>query len=134
MVKAQTAPNEKNGIARREFLGQAGAAAAVAAGALVTPSSALAHPSGSHGLESFADSDEASRSRVEESFESKLAAATREARIPIPPHTANGDEERYPDKSGTYTKTLLPGWLWKGQPRGVPDLQESAEKWKARRF
>ncbi|HEY1584006.1 MAG TPA: hypothetical protein VGF73_13000, partial [Chthoniobacterales bacterium] len=34
-------------------------------------------------------------------------SATKEALIPVPPHTTNGDEQRYHDKSGTYTKGIL---------------------------
>src|SRR5467141_848612 len=34
-------------------------------------------------------------------------SAKAERRIPTPPHTTNGDEERYADKCGTYTKALL---------------------------
>jgi hypothetical protein len=45
--------------------------------------------------------------RVVQAFETRLAAATREALVPVPPHTTNGDEMRYPDKSGTYTTGLL---------------------------
>ncbi|MBZ5597995.1 MAG: vanadium-dependent haloperoxidase [Acidobacteriia bacterium] len=45
--------------------------------------------------------------RVARSFALRLAAATRDAAVPVPPHTTNGDEERYPDKSATYTKGLL---------------------------
>ncbi|HEY1769743.1 MAG TPA: vanadium-dependent haloperoxidase [Chthoniobacterales bacterium] len=45
--------------------------------------------------------------RVAKSYAIRLATATREALIPVPPHTTNGDEQRYQDKSGTYTKCLL---------------------------
>ena len=45
--------------------------------------------------------------RVRQSFALRLEAATRDALIPVPPHTTNGDEARYPDKSGTYTKGVL---------------------------
>jgi hypothetical protein len=45
--------------------------------------------------------------RVRRAFALRLEAATREALIPVPPHTTNGDEARYPDKSGTYTKGIL---------------------------
>ena len=41
------------------------------------------------------------------SFLLRVGAATREALIPVPPHTTNGDEARYPDKSGSYSKGLL---------------------------
>jgi hypothetical protein len=45
--------------------------------------------------------------RAEEAEEIRIAAAKAERRIPTPPHTTNGDEERYADKCGTYTKALL---------------------------
>ena len=44
--------------------------------------------------------------RVLKSFEVRLESTAREALIPIPPHTTNGDEARYPDKCATYTKCL----------------------------
>ena len=45
--------------------------------------------------------------RVKKSFAIRVKTATKEARIHVPPHTTNGDEQRYPDKSGTYTKGIL---------------------------
>ena len=36
----------------------------------------------------------------------RVAAANQQARIPVPPHTINGDEERYRDKCGTYSKGI----------------------------
>ena len=45
--------------------------------------------------------------RVKKSFTIRVGTATKEALIPVPPHTTNGDEQRYPDKSGTYTKGIL---------------------------
>ena len=45
--------------------------------------------------------------RAEEAEEIRIAAAKAERRIPTPPHTTNGDEERYADRCGTYTKALL---------------------------
>ena len=45
--------------------------------------------------------------RAEEAAEIRIEAAKAERRVPIPPHTTNGDEERYADKCGTYTKALL---------------------------
>ena len=44
--------------------------------------------------------------RALQAFEIRLQAATEEARIPIPAHPTNGDEERYGDRCGTYTKCL----------------------------
>ncbi len=92
-------------LKRRTFLGQAGAAAAtIAVGALANPRSALAQSSGSHKI---SPPEGVSNSRVMQSFENRVLAATREALIPVPPHTTNGDEGRYSDKSGTYTKGIL---------------------------
>ena len=45
--------------------------------------------------------------RVTQSFNIRVGTATVEALIPVPPHTTNGDEARYPDKSGTYSKGIL---------------------------
>ncbi len=45
--------------------------------------------------------------RVQQSFQLRVAAARAERAIPVPPHTTNGDEERYADKSGTYSKGIL---------------------------
>jgi len=45
--------------------------------------------------------------RAEESAEIRIAATNAERKIPAPPHATNGDEQRYADKCGTYTKGLL---------------------------
>src|ERR1700682_2170670 len=64
-----------------------------------------------HSVARAADDDHNGRSsgseRAEKAAEIGIAAAKAERRIPTPPHTTNGDEERYADKCGTYTKALL---------------------------
>ncbi len=85
---------------RRKFMGNIGGAAAATAAASAIGLS----PIHAEAAELPAG---ASDPRVAKSFTLRLAAATREALIPVPPHTTNGDETRYPDKSGTYTKGLL---------------------------
>jgi len=45
--------------------------------------------------------------RAEDAAKIRLDAAKAERKIPMPPHTTNGDEERYDDKCGTYTKAIL---------------------------
>src|SRR5580704_2906826 len=45
--------------------------------------------------------------RAEEDADIRIDAAKAERRVPIPPHATNGDEERYADKCGTYTKAIL---------------------------
>ncbi|HEX4667717.1 MAG TPA: hypothetical protein VH207_14065 [Chthoniobacterales bacterium] len=89
---------------RRRFLSQVSAALATgavlgkiprAAGQTALLGDGLAAPAG------------VTDKRVAQSFAIRLSTATNEALIPVPPHTTNGDEQRYPDKSGTYTKGLL---------------------------
>jgi hypothetical protein len=87
---------------RRKFLGQAGAAAAVVTGAIASPSAAFGQSTRNGPV-----TPPSNNKRVVQSFADRLAAATREAAIPIPPHATNGDEARYPDKPGTYSKGLL---------------------------
>ena len=45
--------------------------------------------------------------RVREAYSIRVKAAKAESHIKVPPHTTNGDEELYPDKSGTYSKGIL---------------------------
>jgi len=116
--------NEKNGVAntnetgkpsannavkapsRRKFLGQVGAA--LTGGALLGKS-VLASAQSSNA--SFEDGirTPASRAdpRVRRCFAIRLETANKQARIPVPPHTTNGDEQRYRDKCGTYSKGIL---------------------------
>jgi len=92
---------------RRKFLGNvrgvalaAATASAIGLEPLLGRSYALAHADNDHG-ESKGDS------RAQEDAEIRIEAAKSERRISTPPHTTNGDEERYADKCGTYTKALL---------------------------
>jgi hypothetical protein len=48
-----------------------------------------------------------SDSRVAKALALRVGAANEDADVAVPPHTTNGDEARYADKSATYTKGLL---------------------------
>jgi hypothetical protein len=95
------------------FLGQM--SATLAAGALAAPAIASAQSaSASENSESLARMQAASNSfnlpdhpRVRRSFEVRLKCALAQAQIAIPSHQTNGDQQRYPDGSATYTKALL---------------------------
>ena len=91
---------------RRKFLGQVGAALA---GGAVLGKAAVA--SAQDYNRAVADTNALLPGvvdpRVTQSFALRVEAATTDALIPVPPHTTNGDEARYPDKSGTYTKGVL---------------------------
>ena len=95
---SQTSPVQRP--SRRKFISQVGAA--LAGGAIlakVSPASAQ-----SQGVEEGAASTDP---RVQQFYKIRVGTAKREASIHVPPHTTNGDEERYADKSGTYTKGIL---------------------------
>jgi hypothetical protein len=94
-----------NGIDRRKFLGQTGAA--VAAGALASPAATFGGSGNAHDFLNTPPPPTTDNARVLEAFETRVAATIRQASIPVPPHTTNGDEAGYPDKSGTYSKALL---------------------------
>jgi hypothetical protein len=92
---------------RRKFLGQVGAAA-TAVGALACPSvsSAQAVGGGSVGTGSAASLAGVNNRRVMEAMELRVAEAIQDASVPAATNLNNGDEARYPDKGGTYTKGL----------------------------
>src|SRR5262249_17511041 len=98
---------------RRMFLGQM--SATLAAGAVASPAIANAQfPSASENSESLANMQAAlsgfdipDHPRPRKAFEVRLKCAISQARVPIPTHQTNGDQQRYPDGSATYTKLIL---------------------------
>ncbi len=90
---------------RRKFMGKLSGAAAATAGAIVF--SPAFDSSGTRAEAATEQAVEGAHSRVAKSYALRVAAAKKDAKVPVPPHTTNGDEARYADKSGTYTKCLL---------------------------
>ncbi len=92
---------------RRRFLGKLGTAATatVAASVLGKGPVALAQSSSASGSDD--SSAPALNSRVVKSLALRVAAATSDSLVPVPPHTTNGDENRYADHSASYSKGLL---------------------------
>ncbi|HEY3664232.1 MAG TPA: hypothetical protein VGL24_13845, partial [Chthoniobacterales bacterium] len=90
-----------NGTSRRTFLGKVGAALA---GSVVLAKAASASGQTARGLigDGVAQST-ALDPRVKQAYQIRKAAALAEGHIPVPPHTTNGDEQLYSDKSGTYS-------------------------------
>src|SRR5450755_4335346 len=74
---------------RRRFLGQAGAAATIAAGAMATPTLAFAQSSGAPRPGRVSPPAGVGNNRIVLSFENRVLAATREALIPPAPLTTN---------------------------------------------
>ena len=105
LPKSNTTTN--NGTSRRKFLGQVGAALA---GGAVLGKAAIA--SGQDYNPAIRDSilspaKQPKDPRIKQSLSIRNTAATLESQIPVPPHTTNGDEQLYSDKSGTYSKGIL---------------------------
>ncbi|MEO8053405.1 MAG: phosphoesterase [Acidobacteriota bacterium] len=92
-----------SGSSRRKFLGQIGAALA---GGAVLGKAAVASAEVTLGHD-IAPLNGMSDPRVRQAFALRRDAAIRNSMISVPPHTTNGDEARYPDKSGTYSKGVL---------------------------
>jgi hypothetical protein len=94
--------SQKGDSNRREFLGRAGLAA-TAAGFLANIPSAFAQSARGLRVQPQNGSDP----RIAKSLALRVGAANQDAAVAVPPHTTNGDEARYADKSATYTKGLL---------------------------
>src|SRR5262249_1349737 len=122
-------PSDKSATevsSRRKFLGQIGAA--LAGGAVL----------GKAGVASGQDYNRAagntnalpsgvSDPRVMPAFALRGEAATRNALIPVPPPTTNGDEARYPDKSGTYTKGVLQNGIGLVNPSAFQTFRQAID-------
>jgi len=90
------------GSNRRHFVGQIGSAAAsLAAGALTASSVASAQSAGNS-----AAIEGVTNKRVIQAFTLRVGEATRDALMPVAKNVNNGDDARYPDKGGTFTKGL----------------------------
>src|SRR5437762_4178269 len=86
---------------RRKFLGQM--SAALTGGMVLGKASlASAQSDASVATDGVRLPSTVTDPRVNKSFAIRVGTATKEALIPVPPHTTNGDEQLYPDKSGTY--------------------------------
>jgi hypothetical protein len=92
---------------RRRFLSKLGAAATATAavGVLGKAPAAVAQSSAASG--SGASTAASFNPRVTKSLALRLAAATVDSLVAVPAHTTNGDENRYPDHSASYSKGLL---------------------------
>jgi hypothetical protein len=98
-----TARPHKKLLDRRKFLEDAGSltamtlAASVASGAAAETQAAPAKPDGL---------SDAGGSRAEKAYETRMQAALFQKLAPHPDHLNNGDEDRYPNRIGNYSKGL----------------------------
>jgi len=94
--------------ARRKFLGTVGVAATAGAAALAVPTAAASQGPAADASSQFSGSQPpaGASGRIAQSFNLRVATATRDALAGPARNVANGDEQLYPDKAGTYTKCL----------------------------
>ena len=107
--ESSTAPRARSAseINRRSFLGRVGggAAATLAAAALAHPATAATQSSSSLSG-STAVPQGVTSSRVIKAFELRVSEAAQDALVPPAINVNNGDQARYADKGGTFTKAL----------------------------
>src|SRR5712691_4188267 len=121
------------GSSRRTFLGQVGAAltGGVVLGKATVASAQYTSPAIGDGLTPPAGvTDE----RVKRSFLIRVGTAARQAGIPVPPHTTNGDEDRYGDKSGSYSKGLLQDGIGLVNPQAYESYKSALRSGKFEAF
>ncbi len=113
-ISAATQIKSKKGSSRRAFLSQVGGAAAtIAAGATLAQGSRAATNSG-NATQDFGRSQEAAsaesgvsgRARAIQAFNNRVGAAQSELSVRTPNEVTNGDEQRYPNFIGNYSKGL----------------------------
>ncbi len=103
-----TQPETKKGANRRQFLGRAGMAAAAAgvAGSIAVPEAVASTVGGLVNANGRAGAGPFSQ-RLQRAYNLRVRRAQQDLNLVEPPHTTNGDEARYADKSATYSKGLL---------------------------
>jgi hypothetical protein len=92
------------GSNRRSFLGQVGAAATLAAGVLTAPPVISA----AHNSESTDDPgpSNSTQNRIHKAYHLRVSMAAQDRSVAYAKNVNNGDEARYADKAGTFTKAL----------------------------
>jgi len=95
-------PAPPEGLSRRGFLGGLGAAATAAG--LGTLGGATMLPAGAAAAAEIGPVG--GQQRRQQAFEQRHFAALRQKRVPLPGHPTNGDDDRYTDYRGSYTKGL----------------------------
>ena len=110
-VKSADEPRRKKSSSRRAFLAQVGGVTATLAAGATLASSAKAATNGG-GTQQFggsqgpgaADSAASGRTRAMQSFNNRLQAAQAELSIRVPNEVTNGDEQRFSNHIGNFSK------------------------------
>ncbi|MDX2040101.1 MAG: vanadium-dependent haloperoxidase [Acidobacteriota bacterium] len=111
LLSAEKQANESTprSQSRREFLGNVGGATAatIAVGVVGVPALAASNEITPEVLASTAEvSDIGGSGRAEQAYHLRIQAATIQKIAPLPTHTNNGDEDRYLNRIGNYSKGM----------------------------
>jgi hypothetical protein len=129
-VSAATQTQCKKSSSRRAFLSQVGGAAAtIAAGATLAQGSRAATNSG-NATQDFGRSQEAAsaesgvsgRARAVQAFNNRVSAAQSELSVRTPNEVTNGDEQRFPNFIGNYSKGLAHNGIGEVLPSSYASL------------
>jgi hypothetical protein len=85
---------------RRAFIGT------VAAGVVALPPLLSSQMGEAHAQDFEAESAATGKKRAKQALNTRIAAANAQRAVPIPAHLDNGDEARYPARTGNYSKGL----------------------------
>ena len=113
MEKRNTAPRadeisleaKPETTSRRKFIGRVGSAAAASLAVSATGLSSLAQSASAQSTSSSSSSSGGTQ-RAQESYLNRVAAARAELAVPTPPEITNGDEQRYSNRIGNFSKGL----------------------------
>jgi len=105
-IKAQPS-REIASASRRSFLSKVGVASVAAGAVSVLGKAPSAFAQAEKSVVSPNVGNVPPKQRLQLAFNLRSSAAARDFNLPIPPHTTNGDEQRYTDHSASYSKPLL---------------------------
>ncbi len=110
-----------DGANRRKFISGLSCAAAASIAASATALSSVAEAAGAQSNATTASSSSGS-SRAQQSFQNRVNAARTELNVPVPQQITNGDEQRYPNRIGNYSKGLLHNNIGEVEPASYQSL------------
>lgn len=121
------------GADRRKFISGLGCAAAASIAASATGFSSVAQAAGTQS--GAADASTANgRNRAQQSFVNRRNAALAELNVAVPQQITNGDEQRYPNRIGNYSKGLLHNNIGEVEPASYLKFPESCSERRAARL
>ena len=120
-LEHNSAELNSKGANRRKFIGRLGCAAAASLAASATGFSSVAQAAGAQS-DSTTTSSSGADTRPQRSFQNRVNAARAELNVPVPPQITNGDEQRYPNRIGNFSKGLLHNNIGEVEPASYHSL------------